>query len=86
LGQSGNPDEIREITKGNSQLSNAWERCQHYLLDNGVDLDQSQATVGPWVTLDPQQWRFVGDFADQANGLARRQYREPFVVPELTVR
>jgi hypothetical protein len=35
------------------------------------------------VTFDPKQERFVGDFADDANNLSRRQYRKPFVVPNL---
>jgi hypothetical protein len=36
------------------------------------------------VSLDARQGRFVGDFADAANELSRREYRKPFVVPELT--
>jgi hypothetical protein len=55
-----------------------------YLRKNGVDLDATPATLGPWVTLDANQGRFVGDFADAADELSRRGYRKPFVVPELT--
>ena len=43
----------------------------------------SQAVIGPWVTFDCEQGRFVGEFADPANKLSRRAYREPFVVPQL---
>jgi len=32
--------------------------------------------------MDPQIERFVGQLSEQANGLVRRDYREPFVVPE----
>ena len=39
--------------------------------------------LGPWVNYDAKQERFVGEFADQANQLAQRTYREPFVVPKL---
>ena len=42
-----------------------------------------RAAVGPWVTLDPQEDRFVGEFADRANALSERAYREPFVVPAI---
>jgi hypothetical protein len=33
---------------------------------NGVDLDATAATLGPWVSLDAKQSRFVADFADAA--------------------
>jgi hypothetical protein len=36
------------------------------------------------VSLDAKQGRFVADFADSANELSRRDYRAPFVVPDLT--
>jgi hypothetical protein len=36
------------------------------------------------VSLDEKQGRFVGGFADAANELLRREYRKPFVVPDLT--
>ena len=38
----------------------------------------------PGSLLIPRKGRFVGDFADAANKLSRRQYREPFVVPEIS--
>jgi hypothetical protein len=66
-------------------MADAFERCREYLRGNGVDLDATPATVGPWVTLDAKQGHFVADFADAANQLSRREYRKPFVVPELTV-
>ncbi len=65
-------------------MTDAFERCQTYLRENGVDLDATRATLGPWVTFDPNEGRFVQDFADAANKLSRRQYRAPFVVPEIT--
>ena len=65
-------------------MTDAFDRCREYLRENGVDLGATQATLGPWVTFDPKEERFVQDFADAANKLSRRQYREPFVVPEIT--
>jgi hypothetical protein len=50
---------------------------------NEIDLAKTPATLGPWVTMDPSAEEFVGDFAEQANALSRREYREPFVVPEM---
>jgi hypothetical protein len=84
LGKQSSPDSIRAAITGNTEMADAFERCREYLRGNGVDLDATLATVGPWVSLDAKQGRFVGDFADAANELLRRDYRAPFVVPELT--
>ncbi len=45
--------------------------------------DGAPMALGPWVTFDAKQERFVGEFADAANRLSRREDRKPFVVPEI---
>ena len=84
LGKRSYPEAIRAALTGNAGLADAFERCRAYLRENGVDLDATPAILGPWVSLDAERGRFVGDFADAANALSRREYRAPFVVPELT--
>ncbi|RUL87854.1 Gfo/Idh/MocA family protein [Tautonia sociabilis] len=84
LGEQANLEAIRAATSGNTELADAFERCRAYLSENGVDLADTPATLGPWVRFDEEQGRFVGDLADAANALSRRDYREPFVVPDLT--
>jgi hypothetical protein len=83
LGKLHSPPEIRELAGANPQLADAFERCERYLQDNGVNLGDSRAVVGPWVNWDAQQQRFVGEFADAANKLAEPVYRKPFEVPRL---
>lgn len=83
LGQEAPPEAIRETIRGNGALSDGFERCREYLRQNDVALDETKATVGPWVTLDAKRERFVGEFADRANALSRREYRAPFAVPEI---
>src|SRR3954451_21011143 len=84
IGKQSSPEAIRAAITGSTEMADAFERCRGYLRETGVDLDATPATLGPWVTLDEKQGRFVGDFADAANELSRREYRKPFVVPELT--
>jgi len=84
LGKQSPPEAIREAARASRELSDAFDRCREHLRANGVELGTEQAVLGPWVTLDPDQQRFVGDFADQANALSERKYREPFVVPNPT--
>jgi predicted dehydrogenase len=83
LGKTASPEAIRESTRGNRELADAFELCREHLRDNGVDLGTTPATAGPWVTFDSRQETFVSDFADQANALSRRNYRQPFVVPKI---
>jgi predicted dehydrogenase len=84
LGKQSPPETIRESIRANGELSDAFERCREYLRENGVDLSATPATLGPWVTFDARQERFVQEFADQANELSQRDYRKPFVVPKVT--
>ncbi len=83
LGQTATPEAIRERIKASRELSDAFGRCQEYLLKNGVDLDATPATLGPWVTFDPAEERFVDEFAAEARALSRREDRPPFVIPQL---
>jgi predicted dehydrogenase len=82
IGTTRSPEEIRGVIQGNQKLSEAFGRFQKHLKANQVDLVRTPATLGPWLEFDPEQERFTGQFADQANAFLTRHYREPFVVPE----
>jgi len=84
IGAASAPETIREATRSNKELADAFERCREHLAANGVDVSVTRGVLGPWVTLEPDNERFVGEFADQANRLAMREYREPFVVPTVS--
>jgi hypothetical protein len=47
-----------------------------------VDLVSEPLTIGPYLTFDRTSEKFVGEFSDMANMYIRRNYREPFIVPE----
>jgi len=84
LGKRLPPEAILETIRSNPELSDAFQRCDDNLRANGINLTTTPAVLGPWVTLDGEQERFVGEFAEEANALNRRVYREPFVVPEVS--
>ncbi len=72
LGKSTASSAIRERMSAQPELLDALERCHEYLQANGVDLNDSKAVLGPWVTWELQSAdQFVGDFADAANQLAQ---------------
>ncbi|MCA9179065.1 MAG: Gfo/Idh/MocA family oxidoreductase [Planctomycetales bacterium] len=85
VGASHSADEVREaIQDGGHEAIETFGRFQEHLSANGVDLSQSQFTLGPWLEMDAQREEFVGSspVVSQANQLLRRDYRKPFVVPE----
>jgi predicted dehydrogenase len=83
LGKQSSSEAVRAAITGDTEMADAFERCRAYLRDNGVELDTTPSTLGPWVSLDAVHGRFVGDFADAADVLSRREYRKPFVVPNV---
>jgi len=83
LGKQSLPDDIRSSIQANREAADAFDRCREYLRENNVDLSVTAATLGPWVTFDPKEQRFVGEFAKGANELCQRSYRKPFVVPKI---
>jgi predicted dehydrogenase len=80
LGIQSSPDTVREQIKGDRDATATFERMAEHLAANGVDLNQTKATLGPVLKMDPKTERFYGN--DKASQLLTRQYREPFVVPE----
>ena len=82
VGREAPREEIVESLESNHVLLDAFERCQEHLLMNVVNVQETPRIMGPWVTIDPETEKFVGDFSDQANAHLSRNYREPFIVPE----
>jgi hypothetical protein len=83
LGTLTDPDKIRAMIGENHLALDAFERCCEHLQKNGVALQKTKATLGPWLQLDVEREEFVGELAQEANALSRRTYRQPFVVPDL---
>ncbi|UCG58609.1 MAG: hypothetical protein JSU70_03675, partial [Phycisphaerales bacterium] len=82
VGRNEPPANIAQAIAGNSVLTEAFERCLTHLKANEVDIRAEPLTIGPALTFDPVSERFVGQFSDWANMYVRRNYREPFVVPD----
>ena len=84
IGRLADPETIRAAITGKPELNDAFDRCVAYLQEYGVDLNTEHATLGPWVTFDEASGRFTGECAELANSHLRREYRKPYVVPDLT--
>ncbi|UCD49714.1 MAG: hypothetical protein JSW27_19540, partial [Phycisphaerales bacterium] len=69
-------------TIDNEYLLDSFDRMVEHLKVNNVDLEKEPITMGPMLTMDPDKEVFVGDMSKEANMYIKRNYREPFVVPE----
>jgi hypothetical protein len=56
-----------------------FREIQQHLADNGVDIEKTPLTIGPWLEIDSDNERFVN--SPTANAMLTRDYRKPFVVP-----
>jgi len=66
----------------NEYVMDSFERMLEHLKVNEVDLEKEPITMGPMLTMDPRTEKFVGEYSDWANMYVKRNYREPFVVPD----
>jgi len=82
LGSEIGRERISDVIAGDAEMTEAFGRFGEHLSANGVNLDKTQAVLGPWLTMNSRKEEFVGEFADRANQLVSRNYRKPFVVPE----
>jgi predicted dehydrogenase len=80
LGQITPSAEIQERLKGHADALESFDRMLAHLDVNGVEVAAHQPVLGPRLSLDPQSERFVGEWSDYANMLARPAYREPFII------
>jgi len=83
LGRAASPGELHEKTLGNAPLAEAYGRMAEHLAANKVDLSKTPATLGVTLTVDAKAERFTGADAAAANALLTRNYRAPFVVPQI---
>ena len=81
-GADKSAEEISESIKSNSQMAEAFDRVKDHLGKNNFDLAKGRITLGANLTLDPGHERFVGDHAEAANKLLKRDYRKPYEIPE----
>jgi len=82
LGQPASPQQIQQALEGLKVHENVvatFQEIRQHLADNGVDIEKTPLTLGPWIGIDSQREKFID--APAADSLLTRDYRKPFVVP-----
>ncbi len=82
LGTKYSPGEILEKIKGDRGATDTFERMKNHLTANEVNLDMDKLALGPVLTMDPKTEKFLGN--PEADKMLTREYRKPFVVPEIS--
>lgn len=83
LGSAKSVDVIKQAVAADAGASETLDRMLAHLQANAVDLAATPLTLGPVLQFDPKTEKAVGNEA--ASKLLTREYREGFVVPEITV-
>lgn len=82
LGKPASSREIQKALEGlkvNENVVETFAEIRQHLSDNGVDIEKTPLTLGPWLAIDSDNERFTDSAA--ANAMLTRDYRKPFVVP-----
>jgi predicted dehydrogenase len=66
------------------RLAEAFARMDEHLSRNGVNLASAPVRLGASLSLDPASERFTGEYAAAAARTMPREYRKPFVIPDLS--
>jgi predicted dehydrogenase len=80
VGQQASIEQIHDVIDVDEHAIDAFERMQQHLAANGIVVKKGTLTLGPRLQMDSATERFTGKFAEAANALVKRQYREPFVI------
>jgi hypothetical protein len=82
VGKKTASDEIKEAVAANELLADSYARMLEHLKANEVDVtSQPTLTLGEWLSVDPKTDQFVGN--DKAAELFTREFRKPYVVPDI---
>ncbi len=82
LGKQASPRDILDQLAAHKLLDDSkdtFERTKKHLAANGVDIEKTRLTLGPWLQFDPDKEQFVDNAT--ADSMLTREYRKPFVVP-----
>lgn len=85
IGRKTSPAEIKERLQGDKFASATFENFVQNLADDKIDIGVDQAVLGPWLTFNPDTFKFEGEFAAEANALsAQDTYRKEFELPAVS--
>jgi hypothetical protein len=83
LGRAIPNEAIRDAIRSEPEFSGSFAWLEKHLAANQIDPRQEPLMLGPMLKLALDSERFTGPFSKAANRYVSRDYRKPFVVPEI---
>ncbi len=83
-GATYSPEAAAELAKQVPEWGQLHDEMKTHMAAHKVDLTGGQVQLSGMLNFDPDQGKFTGDGAAQANAFLKRQYRAPYVVPEIS--
>jgi predicted dehydrogenase len=83
LGEKASAKQMRDQIRDVPLFGLMLERFLEHLKAHEIDIDAGTVTLGPWLQIDRENERFKD--SEPANRLVRGFYREPYIVPDLSV-
>jgi len=81
-GAEATVDEVHHSMQSHQDALYTLTDMLQQMAGNGIDLTKKPFVLGPQLTYDRKQERFVGPGSDKANKYVKCSYRKPFVMPE----
>ncbi len=82
-GETYLPAEAKKVEQGSELWAGLLDDMEQLLRAHGIEITSAQIKLSPVLEVDAETERFVGSAAERANQFLKREYRDPFVVPEL---
>ncbi len=82
--RAGSRYRAEAIADGFPQIGGLAEELSGWLTPYGLSLDGGEILASPILTIDPASEQFIGPGADAANRFIKREYRDGYVVPEIS--
>ena len=84
LGQNRRPEEVREEMQDLPGALDSFNRFREHMAANGIDLTKAGVQLGPMLSYDAKAERFEGFWSGRrANRFLSRNYRAPYIVPQV---
>ncbi|MBQ9799545.1 MAG: Gfo/Idh/MocA family oxidoreductase [Thermoguttaceae bacterium] len=86
-GKTMTQDDVARVAEAGASAGKPWQdilaSAEKTLRSNGISMVDSEIRVSPTMTFDGDKCQFVGEMAEMGNSFLKREYRAPFVVPEI---
>jgi hypothetical protein len=83
VGVKASPKDMLKQVRDIPIFTDMYKRMLEHLKNNEVDIDARTVTLGPWLKINRKKECFRNN--EQANHLVRGFYRQPYLVPDLSV-